>query len=48
MSIEYFFILFMFFFFIEIIDMKMMDNDGQDDCIEAITPIKKKKMKQGI
>lgn len=26
--------------------MKMMDNDGQDDCIEAITPIKKKKMKQ--
>lgn len=23
--------------------MKMMDNDGQDDCIEAITPIKKKK-----
>ncbi|XP_043799861.1 chromatin assembly factor 1 subunit A-B-like [Apis laboriosa] len=30
----------------KIIDMKMMDNDGQDDCIEAITPIKKKKMKQ--
>lgn len=48
MNIKYFFILFMFFFFIEIIDMKMMDNDGQDDCIEAITPIKKKKMKQGI